>query len=227
MQIVDGQWIKTADGLRTAKAGYDRLFAIGDLTWTEYEITVPIKVHSIDYAAGNNPISGGSGFGLITHWRGHSYDPFRACECSQPRCGWFPDGGSWWYAFWNYNGEPPGFQIQDVAGRWVSVGRWLKLDTWYVLKTRSQMFGEKENYKYWMKFWKLSDPEPADWDLKGIGAANNSPNGSVVLDAHHVDATFGNISIIPGPFSGSKKVAVDTRRLSALRMGQPYASGNE
>ena len=73
------------------------------------------------------------------------------------------------------------FKFRMLPGPWVSVGRWLKLDTWYVLKTRSQMFGEKENYKYWMKFWKLSDPEPADRDLKGIGAANNSPNGSVVL----------------------------------------------
>jgi hypothetical protein len=209
VQIIDGHWTRTFEGLRTTEIGYDRLFAVGDLKWTDYEITVPIKVHAIDYAGANNPVSGGSGFGMITHWRGHSYDPVRQCECSQPRCGWFPDGGSWWYSFWSYDGEPPGFQIQDVASPWVSVAHQLKLGVWYVLKTRTQKQDGDKTYRYWMKFWKLGDQEPAKWYLEGADAATNSPSGSIVLDAHHLDATFGNISVIPGPFSDSEKLAAE------------------
>ena len=212
VQIIDGFWTKTSDGLRNAEIGYDRVFAIGDLKWTDYEITVPIKVHSIDRIGSNNAVSGGSSVGLITHWRGHSFNPIKECACLQPRCGWLPAGASGWYKWWSYVGDPPVFQIQDVAGPWIYTRRQMDLNTWYIWKTRTEILGKNQKYKYWMKFWKRGDPEPAKWDLEGDDATYDTTSGSILLDAHHVDATFGNISIIPRPFKDSGSVAVEGTR---------------
>jgi hypothetical protein len=65
---------------------------------------------------------------------------------------------------------------------------------------RSETLPQRKCYYYRLKVWKLGEPEPARWDFEGAGKSGTLTTGSVVLDAHHVDATFGNISIIPGPF---------------------------
>lgn len=206
VQILDGRWTKTSDGLRTVSMGYDRLFAVGDVKWTDYEITVPITIHSIDSVASDNPTSVGPGFGLITHWRGHSFTPIHQCQCSQPRCGWLPAGATGWY---EYGGQEPGFHIQGVSTARGSMSWRLEFNTRYVWKMRSETLGKRQCCNYRIKFWKGGDPEPAKWDLEGFGATDSLTSGSIVLDAHHVDATFGNISIIPGPFKGAASVAVD------------------
>jgi hypothetical protein len=202
VQIIDGRWTKTPEGLRTAEIGYDRLFAVGDLRWKDYEVTVPIKINAIDYAGSDNPVSGGSGFGIITHWRGHSFDTICQSECSQPRCGWLATGATEWYSFGSYNGAPSTFQIQDIPGPQPTIQRVIELDTWYVWKTRTERLEKQKKYKYRMKYWRRGEPEPTRWDLEGVDGIDNSLSGSVVFDAHHVDATFGNISIVPGPFKG-------------------------
>ena len=200
IQIVDGIWTKTVDSLRTIEIGYDRVFAIGNLNWTNYEITVPIKLNAIDYAGGNNPVSGGAGLGLITHWLGHSFNPVNACECSQPRCGWSPSGATAWYLVWNYDGTPPGFLISGLSRPPVFIRHLLELHTWYIWKIRTESLERRHGYQYWMKFWRQGEQEPAQWDIQATDASDNTTSGSILLDAHHVDASFGNISIIPGPF---------------------------
>jgi hypothetical protein len=42
-QVVDGQWSVSPDGVRTASIGYDRLVAIGDQSWKDYEATIPVR----------------------------------------------------------------------------------------------------------------------------------------------------------------------------------------
>jgi hypothetical protein len=206
VQIVDGYWINTREGLRTGEIGYDRIFAIGDLAWTDYEITVPIKVNAIDDVRSDNTVSGGSGFGMITHWRGHSYDSIGQCECSQPRCGWFRSGGEGWFSASRHDRGPQGLQINDGSGKWVFIPRKLELHTWYFWKTQVQTIGDTQTYRYQMKVWKLGEKEPLKWDLKGVDAPGNSKSGSILLDAHHVDATFGNIAVVPGPFDKSRRI---------------------
>ena len=54
---------------------------------------------------------------------------------------------------------------------------------------------------YRLKTWRDGESEPADWKLVGMQSLANDPgSGSAVLLAHHVDATFGNVTIVPGPF---------------------------
>ncbi|MEZ5591618.1 MAG: hypothetical protein R3F53_13255 [Gammaproteobacteria bacterium] len=69
VQIVDGKWMIVNEGIRTEQIDYDRLIAIGDIEWMNYEITVPITVHG-DESTG--PLSGAAGVGLILRWTGHN-----------------------------------------------------------------------------------------------------------------------------------------------------------
>lgn len=50
VQIVDGLWKLDGAGIRTVQPYYDRVVAIGDLTWTDYEATVQIVFHRLHRA---------------------------------------------------------------------------------------------------------------------------------------------------------------------------------
>ena len=194
-QIVDGRWAKTPAGLRTVSMGYDRVFAIGDVKWTNYEVTARITIHAIDSAA-YNLISTAPGIGMVLHWRGHSFSPVPQCECSQPRCGWLP-----WGAYGLYDFGIGRFEINDPT-RTIAKSPPRKLDfnaTW-IWKMRVEDLPHRGPY-YSMKVWRQGSPEPVEWDLRGMGEPESLTSGSIAFDAHHVDATFGDITIVPGPFT--------------------------
>ena len=71
LQVVDGKWSLVSGGVRTAEVDYDRVLAIGDLTWDDYEITVPITVHATDPTGFEWP-SVAPGFGVTLRWTGHT-----------------------------------------------------------------------------------------------------------------------------------------------------------
>ena len=83
-QVVDGSWQLTGGGVRPTVLDYDRLIAIGDVSWTDYTVIVPVTIHGLDTDPGAYQApSNFPGIGLITHWQGH-YDQFG----SQPDWGW-------------------------------------------------------------------------------------------------------------------------------------------
>ena len=51
---------------------------------------------------------------------------------------------------------------------------------------------------YGFKMWLQSEAEPADWAVEGPGRNGEPGEGSLLLVAHHVDATFGNVLINTG-----------------------------
>ena len=85
------------------------------------------------------------------------------------------------------------------------VTRVIEMNTPYVWKVRSETLAQVHRYYYRMKVWKLGEPEPRQWDIEGLGPKNRSTSGSILFDAHHVDATFGDISVVPGPFNDAAK----------------------
>ncbi|MFW6145699.1 MAG: hypothetical protein ACOC7R_00030 [Planctomycetota bacterium] len=50
---------------------------------------------------------------------------------------------------------------------------------------------------YRMKLWPDGQSEPSEWDLEAENHPGELDRGSVVLLAHHTDATFGNVLIRP------------------------------
>jgi len=89
-QVVDGQWAINGGRLETVVPGFDRLVAIGDMSWTDYEVTVPVTVLSLNSAEWGPP-SNGAGVGIIVRWTGHTSNG------EQPGEGWRRLGALAWH----------------------------------------------------------------------------------------------------------------------------------
>lgn len=191
-QVVDGLWEVSNRGLRPVVMGYDRIVAIGDLQWADYEITVPVTVHDID-PAGYSPISYVPAVGVVLRWEGHTDTPV---VCSQPKCGYLPIGIAAWY-HWEVDDE--GFLLW-VDNPWPTQDSSVKMifDKTYLWKVRAET-PENPDQKgiYKLKVWEEGQPEPVEWLLTQNTGAKGLRNGSLLLLAHHVDVTFGDASVRP------------------------------
>lgn len=185
-QVVDGLWNIEAGKARDPIMGFDRLIAIGDLSWRDYTVTVPITINNMVLA--KNP-----GIGIMVRWQGH-YD---AENGLQPVAGWRRLGAMGWYRY--EKGMPPteGLQLLGHGGR--------ELGTKPITLTIGQTYIYKLNVTssnnpakpaiYSFKMWNASQAEPAAWDIVSEGANGEPRSGSVLLVAHHTDASFGNVVV--------------------------------
>ena len=188
-QIVDGLWTVQGGRLRPAVTGYDRLVAIGDVTWTGYEVTVPITIHSIDSVSGNYSRDG-SGLGFVMRWNGHTDNPWPGW---QPKTGYLPIGADGWY---DAKPSNPMLKLEGNGYSLSSTPRALNFEVTYDFKMRVETIsGQGSFYKF--KVWQFGQPEPTGWDLTGQVAPADPASGSLLLAAHNVDASFGNVTVTP------------------------------
>ncbi len=201
-QVVDGNWSLSSDGLEVhnVDTGYDRLLAVGETTWTDYEVLVPITVNAIGAGADDSP-SNGPGIGVILRWNGHNDT---VTPGSQPLQGFLPDGVdptplgalAWWR---RPTGGTEGLQITDHRATLVQnvPSFTLTTGTEYMLRARVTTTGSDSLYS--VKMWASSDPEPAGWMAEySAGSGDDEPaSGSLVLVSHEVDATFGDLIVTP------------------------------
>ncbi len=152
---------------------------------------VPVTVHSrgpdaYAYLSGPPLI----GFGL--RWLGHN-DRDGTID-SQPRWWWWPTGAFAWYQF---RETSPRYELvgneSSVIDRATSD---LAFGTTYTFKAQVTDGATGTSYRF--KSWPQGTPEPAQWTTEIDGVAGPSA-GSVILLAHHVDATFGNPIVRPVP----------------------------
>ena len=191
-QIVDGLWKIEDSGVRTVEAGYDRLIAVGDITWEDYEIVVPITVHALNPNGWRHP-SGGPAVGLLVYWSGHTDYPRAGW---QPKSGWLPLGAIGWYRWVNDSGAE---QFQFLGNRNETLakdtsGKKLGFNETYLFRMSVKSSG-REQPIYKLKVWPEKDLEPENWDLVAEGYPDDPKSGSVLLLAHEADVTFGNIEI--------------------------------
>ena len=184
-QVVDGIWARTSSGIRTVSPGYDRLVAIGDTLWTDYEITVPITIHSID-SSGYNPISSRPAVGLLLRWVGATDDPVSGW---QPKSGWRPYGSLGVYSF--VQGSPR-LELDNAVDY---SGKRLQFEQTYNFKMRIQTTGGRTFYG--LRVWPIGQAEPGTWDLTRLDSIQTVRRGSLLLLAHHVDVTYGPASVLP------------------------------
>ena len=186
MQVVDGLWSVISGGLRTAATGYDRLVAIGDTTWKDYEVVVPITIHSFD-TAGYGPINFLPTVGIFVGWTGHTDNPVAGW---QPKAGYKPFGCAGLYEF-----AQSGFhlsiydKIDDTGGKQVIFG----VPTYFKMQVLSTVSG----VLYSFKVWEVGQSEPSAYDLTWQGPLRDPQQGAILLQAHFVDATFGKVSVTP------------------------------
>jgi hypothetical protein len=198
VQEVDGAWIFSPDGARPLHMDYDRILAIGDMSWTDYEITVPVTVHTTDPTSFSSSSSVGPGLGLVMRWRGHSDWGTQLGGPWQPVIGWLPQGATWWNEYFSdgsgrlsLSGDN-GLKVLDPTYKQ------LDFDVTYMTRTRVQSPSSGSGGGiYRFKIWESGTPEPISWLLEGQENAYDLSSGSLLLVAHHVDATFGNVTIVP------------------------------
>src|SRR5699024_9260021 len=70
-QSVDGRWQADDGSVSTLQVGYDRILAVGDVGWTDFEVTVPMTLNSIGPGAGQH-LSGAAMIGIGLRWHGHT-----------------------------------------------------------------------------------------------------------------------------------------------------------
>lgn len=187
-QVVDGKWQLAPGGLRTTVMGYDRTVCVGDLAWTDYEVTVPITVHAIDPGGFVFP-SVSPGVGFTARWQGHT----ELVPGEQPHAFWLPAGGGPWY---DYADDEFGLSGGDGLSIDDPTGAQIAFDTTYNWKLRTETLPNGDTF-YGFKVWLDGQPEPAGYFLHGTEPPVDLDNGSLILIAHHVDATFGDVDARP------------------------------
>lgn len=212
-QVLDGLWSIQAGAVRPVELGYDRLIAIGDRQWSDYEITVPVTILGLD-SSGFDPPSNGCSVGFLMRWPGHSDLPVSLAG-RQPKTGYLPlgalAGNNWTAAGQRMNMLGNNLQLLDQD----STGRTLLFNTPYIFKMRVETTpGGGGLYK--MKVWKVADSEPVEWDLVGQENVTDPQRGSVALLAHHVDALFGNVSVVPAKTTIPSSIVSDDFNTPAI-----------
>jgi hypothetical protein len=184
VQVIDGHWDLAPGGLRTAQVDYDRVLGLGDISWVDYEVTLPITIHALDPDGYLWP-SVSPGFGIQFRWQGHTDTPV---VCAQPHCGWEPAGAGTWYDL-GHDGPLVMDGVPDASVQ-MNIG-----DTFYWKMRLETVPGVGPLYS--VRVWKLGDPEPSTWNITRQRDQTDVLNGSPILIAHHVDLTVGNITVLP------------------------------
>ncbi|MPZ26525.1 MAG: hypothetical protein GEV12_08720 [Micromonosporaceae bacterium] len=186
-QVVDGAWSVTGGGLRTDITGYDRLVTVGDVGWSDYELTVPITVHELGPAAYTH-LSGAPLIGVGMRWNGHT-----RVDSAQPAWGWYPTGAFAWYRFYEGGGK---FVLSGDGGSPAKYTRpAFAIGTTYQLTVRATTLSGGVT-RYQVKLWPAGGSEPAGW-LSSIDVTGGPQSGSIVLVAHQLDGSFGAVTVQP------------------------------
>jgi hypothetical protein len=202
LQIVDGQWAWDASGIRPVGLGYDRMIAVGDAAWTDYEVSAAVTVHGIDADAYQEKAGGEhAGISIDMRWIGHSDDP-RKCDPA-PRCGWNPVGDFNKYWFQQSGSDYLGLKILEDEKDFATLPYKVQTGHTYIFKASVQTMPGGNLYRF--KVWEPSvQAEPPDWMFErlatpGLGGLTNPDHGGFALVAHETDVTFGSITVSPLP----------------------------
>lgn len=182
-QVVDGLWAVDSTGLRVQRPGYDRLVDVGALSFKDYDITVPVTVHSFGPGA-NSYLSNEPLIGLGLRWQGHT-----AKNSDQPAWYWYPTGALAWFRWYS----TPAIEMRgnnDTPD--VRVAASMTMGSQYVFKARVQTQSDGST-AYSFKMWPAGGTEPSSW-ARTITVTSGPANGSVILIAHQVDASFGSVT---------------------------------
>lgn len=194
VQVVDGKWELTDEGIRTSVRYYDRVLAVGDGNWKDYEVTTTVKVHGLMGPGTAANKTGVTHAAIALRWPGHDADS------KQPSVKWFPLGAT---AEFRLGADLKNcrWRIFDGQGnlyRESKRRRQLEFRRWYNMKHRVETLADGQSH-YQVRLWPVGDSEPVDWDLQRLEPPSDIQSGSALLLAHFSDVTFGNITVVALP----------------------------
>ena len=219
VQVVDGLWAIDEQGISTAVPGYDRALALGDMRWDNYEIRLPITVRNV--LAVDSKVTGtGPSVGVVLRWKGHD-----SSVVEQPQSEWLPIGAAGWYS-WEDGGRlnlagDHGLDARDQSGFEMALGQT------YILKMRvHRAFGEGGG-RYYLKMWHQDEQEPEEWLLSGQDGPSCVQEGSILLVAHYVDVTFGDLTVSPSAPKVSDQALISPIVLDETLSSDPLSTSSE
>lgn len=194
VQVVDGHWRLTDEGIRTSLRYYDRVLAVGDQSWKDYEVTTTVKVHQLTGPGTAANKTGVTHAAIALRWPGHDADG------KQPSVKWFPLGATAEFRLgsdlqscrWRL------FDGQRNLYRESKRRRKLEYERWYNMKHRVETLADGQS-RYRVRLWPVADAEPDGWDLQRFEPTSDIQSGSALLLAHFSDITFGDISVVALP----------------------------
>ena len=177
------------------QTGDDRLIALGDVSWTDYQITSEITLNAGDCVD--------FGEALFVGWTGHTYlTVFPALSPDQPRTGhpFFGEGAYGSLAYPDMNialniaANSPNYNeatlIQDTSGLILTPG------VKYIMKLAVQRNPNNTSSQLFVKVWPATATEPASWNLQAQGDAST---GAAMIGTFRADVSFGKITLAPFP----------------------------
>ena len=198
VQVVDGRWEITKDGLHNLDTYYDRAVALGDRSWKNYQVSTTVIFHDFTPPEKGPPTYNVSHAAIASRWPGHDIDDL------QPHRKWFPLGATSefrltvgldscrWRIFDGPKPETDNFHVEQSPEAFRSI----ELNKKYGMKHRVQSLGSNRT-QYSVKLWPYDRMEPEHWDFQGIEENENLASGSVLLIAHNTSLTFGDIMVVP------------------------------
>lgn len=195
VQVVDGLWEITPQGLRTKERYYDRVVTMGDTTWNNYEATARITIHDFTPSTPGPPTYNVTHFGMAFRWRGHTVDGL------QPSRQWYPLGAqgefllkedstsNQWRILFGYGDNSPRPEYADGTNS-------IKLGKEMFIKGQVRTMEDgRTRYRY--KQWMAESDEPGQWDVEGFDNMNDYPSGAICLVPHNSDVTLHEVKIEP------------------------------
>ena len=193
VEVVDGEWELTKDGIRTKFRYYDRVLAFGDSSWRNYEVASSVIFHDYTSPGRGPPTYNVSHVAIASRWPGHDKDDL------QPNRKWFPVGATSEFRItdhydscrWRiFDGE--NFYEEQMTEQYREILPEIK----YSIKHRVE---DQPNGStlYSVKYWKSDEKEPEPWDFQATEPDGERESGSALLIAHNTDVTFGDILVTP------------------------------
>ncbi|TWU62577.1 hypothetical protein V7x_43120 [Crateriforma conspicua] len=216
-QVTDGLWKLVPGGVRVVEPYYDRVLAIGDESWTNYEVTVPVTFHGF---RAPGPTDGGRNVvhaAIAVRWPGHADDG----KPTQPRTKWYPLGATAEFMIQDHPDECR-WRILGGGGKQVRTEepRQIEFGKRYMMKHRVEATSETTT-TYGVKFWDAEQPEPEKWDVTATEDGDVT-NGGALLLAHYTDVTFGNVTVEPIESSSGATTDAPSRVVLGPKPGDVY-----
>lgn len=204
VEIIDGRWTLTDDGVRIAEPYYDRQLSFGDSNWTDFDLRAEVLFHHhFVNVAGRNingpPYLSHAHASFNMRWNGHPDDGF------SPRRDWMNLGslvalrrdldqinkGSYWWLHFGKGivGRPAKRSLSKAQRRFP-----VAPETRWHYRIRVETIDEFQSC-YSAKLWPDGETEPADWQMEAVDASEAVSAGSVVFVVHHSDVTLCRVRV--------------------------------
>lgn len=198
VQLVDGYWQITPEGLRTQETGYRRMFAIGDISWQDYEVLAPFVVHALTPMPSDTPrvVDPEPYVGIMPRWTG-----YYQWDDSQPAVGFVPVGSLaryMWRTAVQTNNVVDGLELLDggLGPNAQDLSQLpIYLETQYLMRMRVVSSVDGGAF-YSVRFWRADEAEPEWWNVASSVPPGGTTAGSIAFVAHRADVTFGNIQVM-------------------------------